>query len=222
MKKETEEFESQKYPNNLVYCFKFYKKNGQTKLSSIHAVKPSSLINSFENKMEYKEYEKLIEEPPSTKKKLQIAFKIFNKNKEYSRIEIINEETGEIIDYIEEGTPIFENKKRKKLIEKMKKETEEFESQKYPNNLVYCFKFYNKKGQTKLSSIHAVNPSSLIHSFESIMDLKEYEKLIEEKTSTKEILQIALKIFNKNNKYSRIEIINEETGEIIDFIESTT
>ena len=54
------------------------------------------------------------------------------------------------------------------------------------------------------------------------MDLKEYEKLIEEKTSTKEILQIALKIFNKNNKYSRIEIINEETGEIIDFIESTT
>ena len=84
------------------------------------------------------------------------------------------------------------------------------------------FKFYNKKGQTKLSSIHAVNPSSLIHSFESIMDLKEYEKLIEEKTSTKEILQIALKIFNKNNKYSRIEIINEETGEIIDFIESTT
>ena len=76
--------------------------------------------------------------------------------------------------------------------------------------------------QTKLSSIHAVNPSSLIHSFESIMDLKEYEKLIEEKTSTKEILQIALRIFNKNNKYSRIEIINEETGEIIDFIESTT
>lgn len=206
-----------------MYKFKFYYKDGTTDFNSTGTTTPEELYIDFDGLIDWDEYYSFSKLKPSSHEVLEVATRAYKGFlKDFNRIEIINEETGEIIDYIEEGTPIFENKKRKKLIEKMKKETEEFESQKYPNNLVYCFKFYNKKGQTKLSSIHAVNPSSLIHSFESIMDLKEYEKLIEEKPSTKEILQIALKIFNKNNKYSRIEIINEETGEIIDFIESTT
>ena len=206
-----------------MYKFKFYYKDGTTDFNSTGTTTPEELYIDFDGLIDWDEYYSFAKLKPSSHEVLEVATRAYKGFlKDFNRIEIINEETGKIIDYIEEGTLISENKKRKKLIEKMKKETEEFESQKYPNNLVYCFKFYKKNGQTKLSSIHAVKPSSLINSFENKMEYKEYEKLIEEPPSTKKILQIAFKIFNKNKEYSRIEIINEETGEIIDFIESTT
>ena len=181
-----------------MYKFKFYYKDGTTDFNSTGTTTPEELYIDFDGLIDWDEYYSFAKLKPSSHEVLEVATRAYKGFlKDFNRIEIINEETGEIIDYIEEGTPIFENKKRKKLIEKMKKETEEFESQKYPNNLVYCFKFYNKKGQTKLSSIHAVNPSSLIHSFESIMDLKEYEKLIEKKLQLKKYYKLPLKYLIK-------------------------
>lgn len=141
--------------------------------------------------------------------------------KDFYRIEIINDETNEIVDYIDENSPITPNPKRQKLIKEIKEEKEKIEMTKYPNNLFYQFKFYLKDGTVKLSNTYAENPLSLIHAFEEVLDKKTYDKIIKENYSIHQILELAMKIYNKNQEYTRIEIINNQTHEVIDFIEAS-
>ena len=55
--------------------------------------------------MDWDEFENLNENNITTQQELELAFKLYKNlyKKEYYRIEIINEETNEVIDYIEKG-----------------------------------------------------------------------------------------------------------------------
>ena len=86
------------------YRFKIYFKDGTSKLNAGKGVRPTCLYNDFDGLMDWDEFNNLNEKDMTTKKELELAFKVYKNlyKKEYYRIEIINDKTNEIIDYIEE------------------------------------------------------------------------------------------------------------------------
>ena len=85
------------------YRFKIYFKDGTVKLNAGKGTRPTCLYNDFDGLMEWEEFDNLSEKSMTTKKELELAFEVYKKlyKKEYYRIEIINDETNEVIDYIE-------------------------------------------------------------------------------------------------------------------------
>ena len=65
------------------------------------------------------------------------------------------------------------------------------------------------------------SPNKLYFDFDGSMDWDEYYSLYDREVSTKEILELAFKIFKGTLKkeYHRIEIINDETKKVVDYIE---
>ena len=88
---------------------------------------------------------------------------------------------------------------------------------------MYKFKFYYKDGTTDLNSTGTTTPEELYIDFDGLIDWDEYYSFDKLKPSVHEVLEVATRAYKGFFKdFNRIEIINEETGEIIDFIESTT
>lgn len=87
------------------YRFKIYFNDGTVELSGGRGKTPTCLYNDFDGLMDWDEFDNLSKKNMTTKKELELAFKVYKNlyKKEYYRIEIINDETNEIIDYIEEG-----------------------------------------------------------------------------------------------------------------------
>lgn len=88
---------------------------------------------------------------------------------------------------------------------------------------MYKFKFYYKDGTTDFNSTETTTPEELYIDFDGLIDWDEYYSFDKLKPSVHEVLEVATRAYKGFLKdFNRIEIINEETGEIIDFIESTT
>ena len=87
------------------YRFKIYFKDGTFDLTGGKGKTPTCLYNDFDGLMDWDEFYKLDEKNMTTKKELELAFEVYKNlyKKEYYRIEIINDETNEVIDYIEES-----------------------------------------------------------------------------------------------------------------------
>ena len=87
----------------------------------------------------------------------------------------------------------------------------------------YRFKKYYKDGTVKLNGGRASKPEYLYGEFDGLVGWEEYEKIATYDLSIQELLQIAMKGFNKFsnplNPIIRIEIVNTETNEVVDFIE---
>lgn len=90
--------------NDMNYRFKLYFKDGTTDFSGGKGKTPTCLYNDFDGLMDWKEFYSLSEKDMTTKEELKLAFEVYKNlyKKEYYRIEIINDETEEVIDYIEE------------------------------------------------------------------------------------------------------------------------
>lgn len=86
-----------------LYKFKFYYEDGTIEKSRGRATKPEALYNDFDGLMDWLEFDKLNDENmDSTKKVLDLASKIYKKNKKgLSRIEIVEEATDRVIDSID-------------------------------------------------------------------------------------------------------------------------
>lgn len=87
----------------MYYRFKIYFKDGTTDLPSGKGKRPTILYNDFDGLMDWDEFENLNENNITTQQELELAFKLYKKlyKKEYYRIEIINDETNEVIDFID-------------------------------------------------------------------------------------------------------------------------
>lgn len=86
-----------------MYRFKYYFKDGTSKISGCYGVRPTVLFNDFDGLMDWDEYESLEEKDMTTTKILSMAMNVYKGFlKDFYKIEIINDETEEIIDYIEE------------------------------------------------------------------------------------------------------------------------
>ncbi len=86
-------------------------------------------------------------------------------------------------------------------------------------NLKYTFKYIYKNGQSKVSRAKASTPENLRYDFDEQLDWNEYDKFVDSFRTTKEILDIAKKVNKNKEQLCRIEIINIDTNEVIDFIE---
>lgn len=85
---------------------------------------------------------------------------------------------------------------------------------------MYRYKFYFKDGTDKLSDCWSKNPESLYNDFDGLMDWEEFDALEEKDMTTKKILEMAMVLYKGFLKdFYRIEIINDETGKVVDYIE---
>ena len=85
----------------------------------------------------------------------------------------------------------------------------------------YKFKKYYKDGTIELNGGRASKPEYLYGEFDGMVTWEEYDNIAKSNLTTKELLKIALKVFNKTSKIiKRIEIVNIETNEIIEYIEN--
>lgn len=85
---------------------------------------------------------------------------------------------------------------------------------------MYRFKYYFKDGTMELSDSKGKRATLLYNDFDGLMDWDEFYKLDEKNMTTEKILEMAMVVYKGFLKdFYRIEIINDETNEIVDFIE---
>lgn len=96
-------FDIDKKTDNLVYCFKFYFKDGTYKYSGSKAKDPLSLYHAFEGFIDYEKYLTITEVKLSLSQILQLAKDIFPKSniyKDICKIEIVNILNNDILGVI--------------------------------------------------------------------------------------------------------------------------
>ncbi len=207
-----------------MYRFKFYYKDGTKEVDKTIAKNPIELYNDFDGKISCDELQTLDEKKPSVHEVIEIAMKAYKKfKKDYYRIDIINDETDEVIDYIDESEAIVDGKKGHVTYDAYTGESigayadpDEEELSKR----VYTFKFYYEDGTTEISSIRVKNPVELYNDFDGLIDWDEYDNLSAEKLTVHEVLEISMRAYKGFlHDFYRIEIVNVKTGEIVDYIE---
>ncbi len=88
--------------DNCIYRFKFYYSDGNTKLSDIRTEKPEELYNDFDGLIDWDEFDSFIERKVTTKEILETAVRAYKGFlPDFYKIEIINDKTNEIVDYID-------------------------------------------------------------------------------------------------------------------------
>ncbi|HPE15080.1 MAG TPA: hypothetical protein PLT65_04525 [Bacilli bacterium] len=87
-----------------MYRFKYYYKDGTTKVSDCKGDTPESMYNDFDGLMDWDKFENLSSQKLTTSDILKLAMSLYRGFiDDYYRIEIIDDETNKIIDYIEES-----------------------------------------------------------------------------------------------------------------------
>ena len=86
---------------------------------------------------------------------------------------------------------------------------------------MFRFKYYYKDGKTEISGARSKTPEGLYNDFDGLMDWDEFDNLSEKDMTTHKVLEMAMKNYKGFlPDFYRIEIINDETNEIIDYIDN--
>ena len=87
-----------------MYQFKFYYKDGTTSQTNLYCTRPEDLYNEFDGEMEWEDFDKLRKQNLTVHEILVLGFKLFQneEEKEYYKLEIINDLSGDVIDSIDE------------------------------------------------------------------------------------------------------------------------
>ena len=85
----------------------------------------------------------------------------------------------------------------------------------------YSFKIYLNNNTSKVLGGKANTPENLKYDFDGMISWEEYDKVCKMNLTSKEVLSYAKKFYNEkySNQIVKIEIVNIETNEIVDFIE---
>lgn len=175
-----------------MYRFEYYYENGKTTLSDLRVPLITDLKEELKPLMKKDDYDKFINKELTSIKILNKLMN-FKKDDKIIKIKIINDETNEVIDYT--NTTLM--------------------------NLHYRFKIYFKDGTFDLSGMRGKDPEGLYNDFDGLMDWDEFYKLNKNNMTIKKTLKLAFEVYKNlyDKEYYRIEIINDETDEIIDYIE---
>lgn len=206
-----------------MYRFKYYYKDGTSELSSIWSKTPEGLFNDFDGLMDWEEFNNLYEKDMTAHKVLELAMQVYKGFlKDFYRIEIVNDETNEVVDYIDNSEAIVDGQKGHIVYDARTGDIIGGYANKKDdhNECVYAFKFYFDDGTTLIGSAKYEKPKQLYDDFDGLLDWDEYDSLSEKNLTTHEILEMAMNLYNYFEKpYHRIEIINTSTGEIVDYID---
>lgn len=189
-----------------MYKFKYYYKNGNIKFRDTN--------NEIQKLLKDNNMKKLHNTLDSTLKEYE---KNFN---DIYRIDIIENESNKVIDYIDKSECLVNGKKGHIIYDAFT--TDEISvivDQNYDTNK-YKFKFYYNDSSTDTTSASTDKPEKLYLDFDGLMDWDEYYALDEKDLSTREVLELASKVYKGFlPDFHRIEIINYKTNEIIDYID---
>ena len=201
-----------------MYRFKFYYKDGTNEISSFGLENPENLYYDFDGLIDWNEYYSFDELKPTTHEVLEVAMRAYKGfYKDFDRIEIINDVNNEVIDYINEGDLIHINLKRQKIIQELaKEELKEKNRKKEPVELNYSFKVYYKDGSSEIKG-SAININSLLYCLDEYLDNEIYD--LKDNMSTGDILRVAADLYGKKFNCCLVEIINNKTKEVIDYID---
>ena len=85
---------------------------------------------------------------------------------------------------------------------------------------MFRFKYYYKDGKTEVSGAYSKTPEGLYNDFERLMDGNEFDNLSEKDMTIHKVLEMAMENYKGFlPDFYKIEIVNDETGEVIDSIE---
>lgn len=203
-----------------MYKLKYYYKNGDVKLSD--------KVNKIENfnteiQMLTKNKNFKIEHnfKENLKNLLETIMKEYEKNfNDIYRIDIIDNETNKIIDYVDRSECLVDGKKGHLIYDAITGDVIDAVVKQTFEDCVYRFKYYFCDGKTKTSSIATSKPEELYNDFDGLMEWDEYYDLGKKNLSTHDILKLAAEVYKGFiPKFSKIEIINDKTKEVIDYIE---
>lgn len=203
-----------------MYKLKYYYKNGDVKLSD--------KVNKIENfnteiQMLTKNKNLKIEHnfKENLKNLLETIMKEYEKNfNDIYRIDIIDSETNKIIDYVDRSECLVDGKKGHLIYDAITGDVIDAVVKQTFEDCVYRFKYYFCDGKTKTSSIATSKPEELYNDFDGLMDWDEYYDLGKKNPSTHDVLKLAGKVYKGFiPKFYKIEIINDKTKEVIDYIE---
>lgn len=152
---------------------------------------------------------------------LETIIKEYEKNfNDIYRIDIIDSKTNKIIDYVDRSECLVDGKKGHLIYDAITGDVIDAVVKQTFEDCVYRFKYYFCDGKTKTSSIATNKPEELYNDFDDLMDWDEYDNLGKINLSTQDILKLAAEVYKGViPKFSKIEIINDKTKEVIDYIE---
>ena len=204
-----------------MYRFKYYYKDGSTKLSdNIY-----NDIQNFELEIARLTRNKNFKTTLSGKKDfndfLKLAINEYEKNfNDIYRIDIIDNNTNEILGYVDKSECLIDGKKGHLLYDPNSFEAVDAKIEDNYDNCIYKFKYYYNDGTTDFSDIRTEKPEELYNDFDGLIDWDEFDNFDEDKVTTKEILETAVRAYKGFlPDFYRIEIINDKTNEVVDYID---
>ena len=204
-----------------MYRFKYYYKNGSIKLSNNVYNDVKNFDSEIQKLTKNKNFKTTHAEKQDFDKFLKLAINEYGKNfNDIYRMDIINNNTNEILGYVDKSECLVDGKKGHLLYDSVNDEVINVKVDKIYNNGTYRFKFYYNDGTSSLSGGYAVYPTALYNDFDGLLDWDEFDNLSEENITTKKILELAVRAYKDfEPDFHRIEIINDKTNEIIDYID---
>lgn len=201
-----------------MYRFKFYYKDGTSEISNFGMEKVEDLYYDFDGLIEWNEYYSFDELKPTSQEVLEVAMRAYKDfYKDFKRIEIIDDNNESVIDYINEGDLVHRNLQREKIIKELNDEDlKEKNRERKPSNLIYSFKNYYRDGSSEIKG-SAVSINSLLCCLDEYVNETDYN--VKDNMNAEDILKIAAGIYGKNLGCYRIEIINNKTKEVINYID---
>ena len=205
-----------------MYRFKYYYKNGKVLLSE----KSYSDISEFDEEMQALTKNEHFQTTADQKKDfgnyLKLAIQEYDKKfHDLYRIDILDDETNEVLGYVDNSEALVDGKKGHLVYDANSGDVISAIVDQSYDDCIYQFKYYYKDGTTKTSGMATKKPTQLYSDFDGLLDWDEYDSLNEDKLSTHEVLELALKAYKGFlPDFYRIEIINNKTGKVVDYIET--
>lgn len=204
-----------------MYRFKYYFKDGSTKLSDNVYKNIEAFDNEIQELTKNNAFKTTLNEKQDFHKFLELAINEYEKNfNDIYRIDIIDNSTSEILGYIDKSECLVDGRKGHLLYDPNSGEAIDVKIDKIYDNDTYRFKFYYNDGTSGLSGGYATRPTALYNDFDGLLDWDEFDSLSEKNMTTKKILKLAARAYKGfEPDFHRIEIINDKTNEVVDYID---
>lgn len=204
-----------------MYRFKYYYKDGSTKLSDNVYNDVKNFDGEIQKLTKNKDFKTTHTEKQDLNKFLKLAINEYEKSfNDIYRIDIIDNNTNEILGYVDKSECLVNGKKGHLLYNPVSGEAINARIDKTNDNDTYRFKFYYNDGTNGLSGGYATRPTALYNDFDGLLDWDEFDSFDERKVTTKEILETAVRAYKGFlPDFYKIEIINDKTDEIVDYID---
>lgn len=204
-----------------MYKFKYYYKNGSTKLSDNVYNDVKNFDGEIKKLTKNKDFKTTHAEKQDLNKFLKLAINEYEKKfNDIYRIDIIDNNTNEILGYVDKSECLVDGKKGHLLYDPVSGEAINARIDDNYDKCIYSFKYYYNDGTSKVSGCRAEKPEELYNDFDGLIDWEEFDELYNKNLSIHEVLELAVRAYTGFlQDFYRIEIINTKTNETIDYID---